>query len=420
MSSPVHGETYLSIVWRQFRKNSAAVTSLWLLVPVFFIAIIAPVLASNQPFYFTQGTTTIYPWFRALFNASQGVDHLFNMALVALVPWIVVAVITDLWMRRKGAVGLARGLVIVGELILLTGIVIGIVAIPNVRPVNRYRDRNFPVEEFEANKAGSEQRISALYPPLPFGLYEQDIEFHVNPPGSSKPAELARDSNDAFMHILGTDDTGRDVLVEMIYGTRISMTIGLFAVSIYVTLGVLLGATAGYFGGWVDILISRTIEVVMVFPSFFLILILVNLIGPSIFVIMFVIGITSWTSVARLTRGEVLKQRALDYTAAAKTTGASSLRILLRHILPNSLSPALVAAPFGIAGAIMTEAALSLLGFGLRPPAPSWGTLLKLGSENYRNWWLIVIPSLGIFFCVTIFNLVGNGLRDAMDPKLRS
>jgi len=134
---------------------------------------------------------------------------------------------------------------------------------------------------------------------------------------------------------------------------------------------------------------------------------------------MVVIGLTGWPTIARLIRGEVLKQRNTDYVTAAKATGASDLRIIFRHVLPNAVSPAMVAAPFGIAGAIITEAGLSLLGFGVRLPAPSWGLLLRTGSENYHYWWLVVFPSLAMFITVTAFNLVGNGLRDAMDPRLR-
>jgi peptide/nickel transport system permease protein len=197
------------------------------------------------------------------------------------------------------------------------------------------------------------------------------------------------------------------------------MTVGMIAVGLYVTIGVVLGALAGYFGGAMDMFISRVIEVVILFPVFFLILTIVGLIGPSIFVIMVVIGLTSWPGIARLTRGEVLKQRSLDYTLAAQALGTSHRRIVFRHILPNSLSPALVSVPFGIAGAIITEAGLSLLGFGVPPPAPSWGQLLHIAESDYANWWLIVVPSVAIFVTVTTFNLVGNGLRDAMDPRLR-
>ncbi len=226
-------------------------------------------------------------------------------------------------------------------------------------------------------------------------------------------------STDDFPHLLGTDNVGRDVLSRMIYGTRISMTVGFVAVSIYLTIGIIVGALAGYFGGLTDIVISRIIEIVLLFPAFFLILTLVGLMEPSIYIIMVVIGLTSWPTIARLIRGEVLKQRGIDYVVAARALGSSNTRIIFRHILPNAISPALVAAPFGVASAIITEAGLSLLGVGVQPPAPTWGILLKLGHGNYHYWWLVVVPSVAIFVTVTIFNLVGNGLRDAMDPRLR-
>jgi peptide/nickel transport system permease protein len=162
------------------------------------------------------------------------------------------------------------------------------------------------------------------------------------------------------------------------------------------------------------------IEIVMLFPAFFLILTLVALMGPSIYIIMGVIGVTSWPSIARLIRGKVLRQRAADYVSAAQALGFSHARIIFRHLLPNSLTPARVAAPFGIAGAIITEAGLSLLGFGVRPPAPTWGSLLQLAHGNYSYGWLVVFPSLASFCTVTIFNLIGGGLRDAMDQRLRA
>jgi peptide/nickel transport system permease protein len=157
----------------------------------------------------------------------------------------------------------------------------------------------------------------------------------------------------------------------------------------------------------------------MLFPSLFLILTIVALIGPSIYVIMVVIGLTSWPTIARLTRGEFLRQRSIDYVAAARSLGAGNARIMFRHILPNALSPVFVAIPFGIVGAIIIEATLSVLGFGVRPPAPSWGSILLIATSNYGIWWLTVFAGLSIFITVTVFNVVGNGLRDAMDPRLK-
>jgi peptide/nickel transport system permease protein len=415
MNAPARkGEAYLDIVWRQFHKDRAAVWSLRLLAPIFLVAIFAPLIASNQPLVFSDGEQTIYPWFRALFNPGNAVDYLYNMALLGFAPWAVLAWFSLGYLQRRGVSGPYRALAAGAEFGAIVIALCFVFLIPGLAPTNRYFTRSFPAEQFAAP-----DRVWGIYPPIPFGPIEQDNESHNQPPLFRNGAEHWKESNDGYIHWLGTDDTGRDVLVRMIYGTRISMTVGFLAVGLYVTIGVVVGAIAGYFGGWIDILIARIIEVMMLFPQFFLILTLVAMLGPSILIIMFVIGITGWTTVARLIRGEVLKQRSLEYVQSARAMGASHARIIFRHILPNALSPALVAAPFGVASAIVTEAGLSLLGFGVRAPTPTWGILLKLGSGNYELWWLIVVPSLAIFACVTIFNLVGAGLRDAMDPRLR-
>lgn len=411
---PRASESYMDIVWKQFRKNRLALTALVAMVPLCVLAVFAPALASNQPFVYRDGDALLFPWFRALFNPAESVDFVFNMALVAVLPALVlVAWWNRTWCRRNRN-GRQRAARAVGVYLAVVVAVNLLFQIDALRPTNKYGTRSFPAEEFQSKEA------RGFYPPIPFGPREQDVDSFYQPPLYAKPAEQARDVNDTLTHLLGTDDTGRDVLVQMIYGTRIALTIGFVAVGIYITIGIILGAIAGYFGGLTDMAISRVIEVMLLFPTFFLILTLVGLIGPSLYIIMVVIGLTGWPTIARLIRGEVLKQRAIDYASAARALGASHPRIIFRHILPNALSPALVAAPFGIAGAIVTEAGLSLLGFGVRPPAPTWGTLLKLGNANYNYWWLVVVPAAAIFLTVSVFNLVGSGLRDAMDPRLRA
>jgi ABC-type dipeptide/oligopeptide/nickel transport system permease subunit len=410
-----YDRSYFEIVWRQFRTNGPAYWSLWLLAPLSLIAIFAPLLASNQPFVFWGDGELLFPWFRALFATDEPVNFLFNMAMLASAPWLIaVMILSRRWAKRHLP---TRKRIRYGTLLFLglTFALTALFAIPSVRPAPRYATRAFAAEIFE-----SQGTKHGVFPLIPFGPTEQDLAAIFKPPMFRKPVDAYEKSTDNRPHLLGTDNTGRDVLVQMIYGTRISMTVGFLAVGLYLSIGCLIGALSGYVGGKLDMLISRVIEVVLLFPAFFLILTLVALIGPSIYIIMFVIGITGWPTIARLTRGEVLKQRSLDYVAAARACGASHARIIFRHLLPNSLGPALVTAPFGVAGAIMTEAGLSLLGFGVRPPTPSWGTLLRLGSANYNYWWLVVAPSVAIFFIVTLFNLVGSGLRDAMDPKLRS
>jgi peptide/nickel transport system permease protein len=221
-------------------------------------------------------------------------------------------------------------------------------------------------------------------------------------------------------HLLGTDDTGRDVLARLIWGTRISMSVGFIAVGISLLIGILLGSTAGYFRGAADVIILRVIETMLCFPSLIIILALIAFLGRDMKILMIVIGIIGSPDVARLVRGEFLRLRESDYAVAARATGLGHLRIMLRHILPNALAPVLVSATFGVAGAILTESALSFLGLGVPPPTASWGEILSQ-SKRYVDfaWWLVVFPGAAIFITVTAFNLVGEGLRDAMDPRLR-
>lgn len=221
-------------------------------------------------------------------------------------------------------------------------------------------------------------------------------------------------------HWLGTDDQGRDVLSRMIHGARISLSVGFVAVGIYVTIGVILGGLAGYFGGRFDLVLSRLIEIMICFPTFFLILSILAFIGPSIYNIMIAIGLTGWTGIARLVRGEFLKLRTMDYTVAGRALGFSSTRLIFKHLLPNAMGPVLVSASFGIASAILVESSLSFLGFGVQPPTPSWGAILSV-SHDFIDfaWWLALFPGLAIFLSITAYNLVGEGLRDALDPKLR-
>ncbi len=220
-------------------------------------------------------------------------------------------------------------------------------------------------------------------------------------------------------HWLGTDDNGRDVLARMIYGARISLSVGFVAVGIALIVGILLGAVAGYFGGWIDIVVSRTIEIMMTIPTFFLIIAIIAVKGAGIYNIMVVIGLTGWMGIARFVRAEFLKLKQLDFITALRALGASHKRIIFVHMLPNAMAPVLVSAVFGIAGAILTESGLSFLGFGVQPPTPSWGDILSQ-SRDYIDfaWWLTVFPGLAIFAAITAYNLVGEGLRDAMDPKL--
>lgn len=219
----------------------------------------------------------------------------------------------------------------------------------------------------------------------------------------------------------GTNQQGFDVFAQMVHGTQIALSVGFFSMAIAAAIGITLGALAGYYGGWVDMLISRIIEVVMCIPTLVLILAIVAMLDHvSNYHLMAIVGITGWTGIARLTRAEFMKLKELEFVSAARAMGAGNVRIMFRHLLRNALAPVLVPITFGIADAILIESGLSYLGFGASPPNPSWGTLLHSGRLAIQQmWWLILFPGLAIFLTVLAYNLIGEGLQEATDPRLR-
>ncbi len=243
-----------------------------------------------------------------------------------------------------------------------------------------------------------------LRAPVPYSPNTVDLVQRLQPPGRG--------------HLLGTDDLGRDILARMIHGARVSLTVGFIATTIALVIGSLLGAVAGYYGGFADWIVSRLIEVVLCFPFLFLVLGIVALFKPSIYTIMIALGLTSWTSGARYVRGEILRIRDLEFAQAARASGARDARIIFRHLLPNALAPVLVSASFGVAVAILTESALSFLGLGVPLPTASWGSMLSQAHEHIGYaWWLILFPGLAIFTTVASFNLIGERFREALDPR---
>lgn len=249
----------------------------------------------------------------------------------------------------------------------------------------------------------------AVFPPVIWGYNSHDLEAVLAAPGG--------------LHTLGTDATGRDVLSRIVHGARISLLVGVLSVSVLVVLGVVLGGVAAYFGGLWDTLLMRLLEIVHALPTLLLLVTVLSVLMPTGFgavvAMMVVIGMVRWTDVARLVRGEILRVKTLAYVEAARALGYSDTRILVRHILPNAVTPVLVSATFSMAAAILLEGALSFLGFGIPPDMASWGGMLNQVRGHSDAWWLAVFPGAAIFVTVTVYNLAGEGLRDAIDPRLK-
>jgi peptide/nickel transport system permease protein len=266
-------------------------------------------------------------------------------------------------------------------------------------------------------------RYSAPFDPATVRLSEKFL-----PPMTPFTSDLVKleDAPPFDIYLLGTDELGRDVFSRMLEGTPVSLTIGFVAVGISVSVGILLGGLAGFYGRirlgliTVDTLIMRFVDIMLCFPTFFLILTVVALLPPSIYNIMIVIGLTSWMGTARLVRAEFLSLREQDYVMAARSQAIPEMRIIFQHIVPNAIAPVLVSATIGVATAILTESALSFLGFGVQPPDATWGNILSDGKGYiFDAPWLTFTPGFTILFVVLAFNLCGEGLREAYNPKLR-
>jgi peptide/nickel transport system permease protein len=231
---------------------------------------------------------------------------------------------------------------------------------------------------------------------------------------------LAAGQSPSAEHWLGTDEVGRDVFSRLVYGSRVSLSVGLVAVTIYTLLGTLLGSLSGYFGGFVDAGIQRLTDTVMCFPPLIIIIAAVSIAGPSIWNVMLIIGLLTWTGTCRLVRAQFLSLRDQEFVDAARAVGVGDVRLIFRHVLPNALAPVIVSATFGVAAAILTEAGLSFLGLGVQPPTPSWGNLINLAQSAtilQQMPWLWAPPGILIAIAVLSINFIGDGLRDALDPR---
>lgn len=394
---------YWAQVWQQFRRNRAAYAALWVVGALFVVAFCAPLIAGRLPFVWTavDGSAS-YPLLREFFAPADTRERLLDIAFNYACLLIPTAGLILLLTRRAGARNLRAPLLCALAVLLIL-------------PFALTQARNQPQDYLLLQREG---KGHGVFPPVPYGPYQQNLF-----PAKLPPAWVGGGAQSEALgySLLGSDEVGRDVLTRLIYGARVSLAVGLVAVGIATLLGLLIGSIAGYYGGWTDILICRFMEIVMCFPSFFLILTVIAMLEQrSILNIMLVIGLTGWTGTAQVIRGEVLRQRKFDYVAGARAAGAGAGRIIFVHILPNAIAPVLVGVSFGIASAILTESGLSFLGLGVSAPMATWGELLNEGRESpLVNWWLSVFPGIAIFVAMVAYNLVGEGLRDAMDPRLR-
>ncbi|NDI35068.1 oligopeptide ABC transporter permease [Chengkuizengella sediminis] len=251
--------------------------------------------------------------------------------------------------------------------------------------------------------------LASIFAPwlTPYTYEEQNLVNKLQPPSGD--------------HLLGTDKFGRDILTRILFGARISLFVGFASIAGAITIGTVVGATAGYFGGWIDSILMRFVDTLYAIPTIFLLITLVTIFQPGVDKLILIFITTSWMTTARLVRGEILSLRSREFVLSAKTVGAKSGSIIFSHILPNAIGPIIVAATIGVGGLILAEAGLSYLGLGIQPPIPSWGNMLQ-DAQNYtimlKAWWYPTFPGLMILITVLSFNFVGDGLRDAFDPKV--
>lgn len=384
--------TYGQMVYRVFFKGRLNRVSICFVVFLFAVAIFAPLVANDKPYAVKIEGKVCFPLFAAL-DAIDCTTFIIGAAAVVMVILIRRSRRFIAPSMRSEVSGVQMFAVVL--MVLICTILI-FVFVPGRLDTTDYR-----------SLADSGEAEWALFAPVPFGYDEVNLEMRERSPNG--------------VYWLGTDDVGADVLARLIHGSRVSLSVGFVAVGISSVIGVFVGAVLGYFGGKIDFVGMRLVEIVSAVPVFFLIITIVAFFPRSLINIMIIIGLTTWTGTARFVRAEFLKLRKMDFVQAARALGVGSGGILFRHMLINGIGPVIVNVTFGIAGAIFTEAALSFLGFGVAPPTPSWGQMLSLGVSTTGRflWWLSVFPGGAIFLTVLAYNLIGEGLRDAVDPRLK-
>ncbi len=367
-----------------FQGRLGVVGILILLVP----AVAAPLLANGRPLLVFGKEGLRLPFLPFLFAPDSTeflVEQFFNYVLLLLPLWLLIALIVRRQFPRR--------------------ILCGAAALLLLLPFAAARPK---LDKTDYRLAAAESGERAVFAPIPYGPFEIIAKPYQKP---------------SREHWLGTDEVGRDVASRMIYGARASLAVGLFATAIALVIGTLVGLMAGYYRGWFDLAVMRLVEILLCFPTFLLLLILMSILKDrkfeqSILVVIAVIGLTGWIGLTFLVRGEVLKQRALPYIQSCEVVGISAWRTMTVHLLPNITGPILISFTFGVAGAILAESGLSFLGFGVQPPTASWGGLLRQAFDNPLEYWhLTLFPGIALFIAVLAFNFTGEGLRKALFPR---
>ena len=367
-----------------FQGRLGVVGILILLVP----AVAAPLLANGRPLlvFGKEGLRLPFlPFLLAPDSTEFLVEQFFNYVLLLLPLWLLIALIVRRQFPRR--------------------ILCGAAALLLLLPFAAARPK---LDKTDYRLAAAESGERAVFAPIPYGPFEIIAKPYQKP---------------SREHWLGTDEVGRDVASRMIYGARASLAVGLFATAIALVIGTLVGLMAGYYRGWFDLAVMRLVEILLCFPTFLLLLILMSILKDrkfeqSILVVIAVIGLTGWIGLTFLVRGEVLKQRALPYIQSCEVVGISAWRTMTVHLMPNITGPILISFTFGVAGAILAESGLSFLGFGVQPPTASWGGLLRQAFDNPLEYWhLTLFPGIALFIAVLAFNFTGEGLRKALFPR---
>ena len=459
---------------RVLGRFGARVALVWIGTVAFF-AIFAPVLASAHPLLRVNSETGA--WDSPLWQSLSSVDLVLLAAGVFIVPWVfmpasiagrigVPARSTRLgllflvalqagftvvatgavsawsrgidsapWIRELGKLdsfpwlaSAAMGVIALAVALLVAGrqpVRVALIALAAVIAIgagaSRWSDTLVNFDSYDAQEASG--KYSMVYTVIPFSPDFGRSDLHVQPPltqlSEAAPETAGRPVGERTV-LLGTDALGKDVLSQMLWACRLSISIGLVSTGIAVLIGVTMGALMGYFGGWVDLLLYRVVEIFMAIPVLFLLIVAAAVLPRNTYMMMAIIGCVSWTGAARFTRAEFLKLRRQDFVQGAQAAGLPLRSVLFRHMLPNGVTPVLVDASFAVAAAIIAEATLSYLGLG-PDGQPSWGKLLSsaTGTTGTFVWWLAIFPGLAIFFTVLSYNMLGEAMRDAIDPKLR-